>query len=103
MSEIVGILIVGSVGILLTVLGLLIWKKEMIRLFHDYHIENVSPENKKAFCTLGGIGILIMGIGMIVTAVLLGVTGSTFSFLCFAITFVIGCVLLIRAGIRYNR
>ena len=40
-GKIIGVLIIGGVGILITVLGWLIWKKEKINLMHDYHVNKV--------------------------------------------------------------
>ncbi len=75
----------------------------MISLMHDYHIDKVSAENKTAFCKMSGIGLIVIGIGLWITAVLLGVTDSAYSFLCFAVCFAIGLALLIAAGVKYNR
>ena len=47
-SRIIGVVITGAIGILITVLGGLIWKKEKITILHDYHVDKVSVENKAA-------------------------------------------------------
>ena len=70
---------------------------------YDYHIDKVFAENKTAFCKMSGIGLIVIGIGLLITAVLLGVTDSAYSFLCFAVCFAIGLALLIAAGVKYNR
>lgn len=98
-----GSIIIGVVGIVLTVFGYLIWKKECISLLHDYHYDKVSAEDKKAFCTVSGLGILIIGIGMLFTAVIIAITESLWSFIPFAAGFMTGLVMLICAGLRYNR
>ena len=50
------------------------------------------------------IGTVIMSsIGMILTAILLGITDSAASFLVFAAGFIIGIFLLSYAGMQYNR
>ena len=100
---ILGVIVTGAVGIVCVVLGLLLWKKEMINILHDYHRENIREEDKKAFCTLSGIGLLTVGIGLIVTAVLLWCTEKASSFIVFAVCFVAGLGLMITAGVRYNR
>lgn len=102
-GRIIGVLTTGGVGVLLVVLGVLLWKKEMITLMHDYHVEKVSPENKKAFCKLSGIGLIIPGVGLVLSAILLGITDSAWSFLCFAVSFPVGLGMLIAAGRKYNR
>lgn len=98
----IGVFIEGIVGIICAVLGYLIWKKEKITLLHDYHYYNVKEEDKKAFCTLSGMGVFSIGIGLLITAVLLGITESPWSFVVFGAAFVLGVILLIYAGIRYN-
>ena len=95
-------IILGLVGSVLIVLGYLIWKKEKISLFHDYHYEKVSEEDKKAFCTISGIGVVLIGIGILTTAIIIGITDSFWSFIAFVVGFVVGLIMLIYAGIRYN-
>ena len=98
----IGSIILGLVGIVLIVLGYLVWKKEKISLFHDYHYDKVSVEDKKAFCIISGIGVVIIGIGILITAIIIGITDSAWSFIAFAMGFVAGLILLIYAGIRYR-
>ncbi|MBQ4045859.1 MAG: DUF3784 domain-containing protein [Lachnospiraceae bacterium] len=102
-GKIIGILILGGTGILLIVLGFLLWKKEKINLMHDYHVNKVAPENRAAFCKLSGIGLIVMGIGMLISTAVLGFTDSNRSLIPFAFSFVVGLVLLIIAGLKYNR
>lgn len=102
-GKIIGIVTPGGVGILLIVLGSLLWKKEKITILHDYHVHKVSSENKKAFCKMSGIGLIVIGIGLLITAVILGITDSAYSFICFAAFFTVGLCLLIAAGMKYNR
>ncbi|MBQ3168916.1 MAG: DUF3784 domain-containing protein [Clostridia bacterium] len=97
-----GIIIEFLVGILFLYLGFLIWKKEKITLFHDYHYKYVSDEDKPAFCALSGIGVICIGIGSLLSALMIAITESSWSFMAFAAGFVIGISLLIYAGRRYN-
>ena len=85
----VGTIIVAVIGIVFITLGYLMWKKEKITLLHSYHYEKVS--------------IISIGIGLLVTAAIIGITDSVFSFIAFALGFVVGFVLLIYAGAKYNR
>lgn len=96
-------LLVGILGILFLVLGYLLWKKEKISLLHNYHHHKVAQTDKKIFCTLSGIGVLCIGIGLLLTAVLLVMTDSVCSFLAFSIGFLTGLFLLCYAGNRYNK
>ena len=100
---ILGAIVAGVVGIALIVIGCLIWKKEMISLLHDYHYDKVADEDKKAFCTLSGIGVLAVGISVLVTGAILVLTESALSFVAMIPGNVIGLVLLIYAGHKYNK
>ena len=94
----IGIIILSAVGLLFTIIGCLLWKKEKITLLHEYHYNKVSDDNKPAFCKLSGIGLLVIGLGLLLTAVLLGITDSAASFLVFAAGSIIGVYLLSYAG-----
>ena len=98
----IGVIIVALVGLLCVILGLLLWKKEMITLLHDYHYDKVSAEDKKAFCALSGKGLLCIGAGLLTTAVILALAESAWAFLAFAVGLTIGLTLLILAGKKYN-
>ena len=98
-----GSIIVGFVGFVLIILGYMVWKKEKISLFHDYHYDKVSEEDKKAFCTISGIGVVLIGIGLFITSIIIGITDSMWSFIPFVIGFVAGLIMLIYSGIKYNR
>ncbi len=102
-GRLIGAFVAGGVGILVALMGWLIWKKQMISLLHDYHTSRVSSEDKPAFCRTAGIGLTVIGAGLLPTAVLFGVTGSVLSFLCFAVCFVAGIAILVSAERRYNR
>ena len=102
MGWIIGLAVTGGVGVLLVVLGLLLWKRERITLMQDYHVDKVSPENRRAFCRLAGLGLLVMGGGLLLTALLFALTESPWSFLCFALTLIPGLGMLTRAVNKYN-
>ena len=97
-----GVCIIAMVGVLLMTFGYLIWKKEKISLLHDYHYNHVLEEDKNAFCSLSGKGLLVIGVGLLITAVLFGVTQSLWSFMALVVGFTSGIALLIIAGKRYN-
>ena len=95
-------LILYLIGIVFLVMGYLIWKKEKITLLHDYHYAGVAEKDKKAFCALSGIGVLSIGVGLLLTAVVWALTESAWSFLAFTVGLVVGIALLLAAGKRYN-
>ena len=84
---------IGVLALIFIYLGWLIWKKEKITLLHSYHYDKVSPSNKKLFCKISGWGVLLIGIGLLVTAIMIGITDSALSSIAFALGFVVGLVL----------
>ena len=96
-------IMVGLIGIIFLVIGYLLWKKEKISLLHAYHYDKVAEEDKKAFCALSGLGVIIIGAGLLATGALIWITDSVWSFIAFAAGFAAGLALLIHAGNKYNR
>ena len=104
MTETIGVAIgIGVLALVFIYLGCLMWKKEKITLLHSYHYNKVSQSDKKVFCKISGWGVSFIGIGLLVTAIIIGITDSLLSFIAFAVGFVVGLVMLIYAGVRYNR
>ena len=102
-DKIIGVIMTGGVGVIFAVMGWLLWKKEKLSLMHNYHVDKVSAENRPAFCKLSGIGLIVIGVGLLITAVILGITDSAYSFLFFAACYVAGLAMLITAWTKYNR
>ena len=102
MEKILGAIIIGFFVILFFVLGYLVWIKEKITLFHSYHYNKVTEENKKAFCKISGIGLIVIGIGVMVAGIICSVTSSAWGGIAIAIGFLLGLTMLIYAGIKYN-
>lgn len=71
-------------------------------MIHSYHYDKVSPGDKKIFCKISGWGVIFIGIGLLVTAIIIGITDSALSFTALVLGFVVGVVLLIYAGVKYN-
>jgi hypothetical protein len=89
-------------GILFIVLGWLIWKKQKMNLIIRYHCDKVREENKEAYCKLAGIGVLLMGLGFLLSGIFTVFFQSVFTFIPMAAGLVIGIALLISAVVKYN-
>lgn len=101
-TMVVTIIILGLIGIMLVVMGYMLWKKQRITLLHEYHYNKVSEKDKKAFCTISGIGVLFIGIGLLITGIVISFTDAAWSFIFFGIGFLVGLAMLIYAGMKYN-
>ena len=99
---IIGILFVLS-GVLFIVLGRQIWKKQKMELIISYHCEKVSEENKQAYCMLFGIGVLMIGIGFLLSGICTVWVRSVLAFIPMTVGLVLGIALLISAIVKYNR
>ncbi|MBR4163995.1 MAG: DUF3784 domain-containing protein [Solobacterium sp.] len=89
-------------GFLFIRLGLQIWKKQRMDLIISYHSDKVSEENKRAYCTLTGIGMLIMGAGFLLSGICTIMIRSFLVFLPMTAGLLIGTIMLITAGMKYN-
>ena len=90
-------------GFVFFILGRQIWKKQRMDLIIRYHCDKVSEENKQAYCTLSGIGVLIIGIGFFLSAICLIFNQSVFVLIPMTAGLILGLTLLTLAGIKYNR
>ena len=90
------------VGILFFCLGWEIWKKEKISLIHDYHHKKVKDSDKKAYTTIMGKSLLIIGVGIILTGVVDFITHTLYGWWIFGIAFCIGLIIIVYAQVKYN-
>ena len=97
--EILTYLAVG--GVLIT-LGLLVWKKQMVKVLHDYHYKNVKEEDLPAYTRQMGIGQTIIGIGLCVTGLLRIFTDKAVAWSGLIAGLVIGVAVLHKAQMKYN-
>lgn len=90
------------IGVIFIWIGISIWKKEKISLIHSYHYTKVKEENKKAYTEQMGKGVIIIGSGMILTGVVGYVTKTTYGWIFFVLSFVLGFIFIINAQKKYN-
>ena len=107
MSDTVWFIMIGGLFILLSLLfimlGWQIWKKQKMDLIISYHCDKVSEENKKAYCTLLGSGVFMMGLGFGLSGICTVFLRSVYIFIPMTAGLVSGAVLLVSAIIKYNR
>ncbi len=107
MSDMMWFMIIGflfaMLGMIFFRLGWHIWKRQRINLIISYHSSKVSEENKQAYCTLFGIGVLFMGIGFLLSGIFTVFTRSVLVFVPMTVGLVAGILLVIAAVTKYNR
>ena len=99
---IVGFVVCVGTGILLLVLGWLIWKKQMIHLIHDYHYRKVKEADVPAYTRQMGIALIWMGVGSLLTGIINLAFQTGAGWILFVIGFVVGSVLMFKAQMKYN-
>lgn len=106
MSDFVWFIIIGILFLLISfsfiILGFMIWKKQKMNLIISHHCDKVSDQNKKAYCTLFGIGMIIMGAGFCLSGILAFFMHSLLIFVPITLGLFIGIVLIIISGVKYN-
>ena len=98
---IVGTILFLGVGILLIAFGCVIWKKQKISLLHEYHYQNVREEDLPEYSRQIGTGLLVMGIGLMLTGILF-IFLVLFWWLPMAAGLITGILLLILAQKKFN-
>lgn len=94
----IGAIILILVGLLFGILGFLLAIGQKINLLH----RRVTKENKKAFCFLSGLGVVYIGLGILLSGVLIWITGSELSLIAIFNGSIVGTGMLVIAGIKYN-
>ena len=107
MSDLTWFIIIGVffmlLGMIFIVLGLMIGIGKKMNLIISYHCDKVSEENKKAYCSIFGLGVFFIGIGFAVTGILSVVLQSLFALIPMAAGLVLGIAFILAAIIKYNR
>ena len=98
---IVGFMIDLICGLLCIAGGLMIWKKQKISLLHDYHYRNVEEADIPAYTRRMGIGLILVGLGCILTGVL-HLFDSSLWWIPMSAGFVSGLFVLHKAQMKYN-
>lgn len=99
MVELVILLFIGS---LFLYLGWRIWKREQITLIHSYHYKRVSKENESAYTAKMGKACILMSIGLLLTAGINFISDTSYGWLVFGISFLLGIAAFLQAQYKYN-
>ncbi len=106
MSDFIWFVVISVLFVLLGLvfigLGWQIWKKQRTDLIISYHCDKVSEENKQAYCTLAGSGLLVMGIGFLLSGIVGVFVRSFLTFVPTIIGLIFGIALLILAILKFN-
>lgn len=98
------LLIVFSIlGAMLIILGGVIWGKQAIKLIHSTNYAHVRDEDKKAYTRSIGIGLIVLGIGLLLTGVINFATSTYFGWIAFGVLFLIGVIILCHTQFKYNK
>ena len=96
-------IIYSLVGVILIILGLITWKKQKLSIIHSYHHQNVKTEDIPAYARLMGIGQIVIGAGLCVTAILgLMTQNIMLSLSGFTVSLIIGVIIFHKAHMKYN-
>ena len=90
------------VGLVLIVLGVLTWKKQLLNLLHSYHHKNVKEEDIPAYARLMGIVQIVIGAGFLLSALLKLRIDGTASQIPLIAGIVAGISVFMKAQKTYN-
>ena len=98
----VGLIIDVAIGVLLIVLGGLIWGKKKVGLIHEYHWKNVPAVHIPEYAKLIGISLILLGVSLILTGIINTVFNTEWGLVGLAIGFVAFFVIANHAQKKYN-
>ena len=96
-----GCIVEALVGLLCVVLGVLLWKKQMLSILHDYHYKNVRQRDIPAYTKQVGIGLILIGAGIVITGIL-NLFYSPYWWIPLAGGMILGLVVIYKAQKKYN-
>ena len=92
-------------GLLFTILGIIIWKKQMVTLTFDFNSKNVKIEDVKHYTKSFGIAYSIIGIALLLTMISSVAYNSRFldegCILSF-VALIISMVIIIKTQVKYK-
>lgn len=100
--ETASLIMLLGIGIMFIIIGILNMKGN-ISSIHWYNRQKVSKENTKKYGKLMGIGLLVMGISFILTAVLQMIFNNENLYYVVVAGTIIGLVLMIYGQFKYNK
>ena len=98
---IVGVIVKEAVGVLIIVLGLVLWFGRKVSILHAYHYKNVKKESIPAYCRLMGIGLSVIGVGICGSGVL-DLLYSALWWIPLVVGFLVGLTIVYVAQKKYN-
>ena len=98
---IVGVIVKEAVGLLIIVLGLVLWIGRKVSILHAYHYKNVKKESIPAYCRMMGIGLILIGLGIAVSGVL-DLFYSALWWIPLVVGFFVGLTIVCIAQKKYN-
>ncbi len=96
-----GVIIELAVGAICIVMGVLLWKKQKVSILHDYHYKHVKKDDIPAYTRQMGIGLIIIGLGIIITG-LLNLASSFLWWIPLLAGFILGFAVILMAQKKYN-
>ena len=91
------------IGLVVVGLGIWTWKKQNLVILHEYHYKNVKPEDIPAYTKAMGIGEIVIGAGLCLTAVcMLFSSNEVLVYAPVAASVVIGVLVMNKAQMKYN-
>ena len=102
MENFLFVAIMALCGLLLLLIGGVIWRQEKITLIHDYHYRKVKEQDKKAYTAVVGKGLMVMGAGVILSGVACALNREAWIGPALALAFVLGLGIICYGQFKYN-
>lgn len=92
-------------GLLFIILGMIIWKKQMVTLTFDYNNKNVKKEDIKHYTKSFGIAYTIIGIAILLTMISMVAYNGRFQdvgYILLFVAFIFSMIIIVKTQVKYK-
>lgn len=89
-------------GLAVSAMGLVIWRKQMLKLIHSYHYSNVKQEDRQAYTKAMGQATIVVGVSIFAMGLFFALKLILIGIIAFFAIFMVSIVLFCVAQKKYN-
>ncbi len=90
------------IGLIIIVMGLVLWKKQKISLMHSYHYKNVADEYVPVYTKWQGIALLLTGIATMAMGILIFLDFPLIGVIQLIVLYGLSVIIFVKTQLKYN-
>lgn len=78
MIRLIPLIIVSFIGVIIVIVGIILWKKQKITIIHDYHYNKIKIEDIKPYTEAMFKATIVAGMTVILVAIVMMITTTSY-------------------------